>query len=72
MTKSNHGLRASIQKGSLSLGHHTRVSSSWAHILMASVLCWSSCHVVLLKVSAWPFRHDTDTSPLREEKKETV
>lgn len=47
--------------------YHARIRSPWAHVLMAEVVCWSSCHVELVKVSAWPCRHDTDTSPLQGE-----
>lgn len=48
--------------------YQARVSSSWAHVLMAEVVCWSSCHVELVKDNAWPCRHDTDTSPLQKQR----
>lgn len=51
--------------------HHGRVSSSRAHVLMAEVVCWSSCHVELVRDNAWPCRHDMDTSPLQEKQRTT-
>lgn len=36
--------------------------------MTADVMCWRSCHVELVKDTAWPWRHDTDTSPLWGEK----
>lgn len=50
------------------LRYPARVSKSWAHVLIAEVVCWSSCHVELVKDKAWPCRHDTDTSPLQQRK----